>query len=705
MLLCIQVDCWIKNFQGGIFMTKNFYFLLLFVLVLMVVYAGCTGSNYPPISDVADAATEDEAVSDIADTAAEDEAVNDIVDTATEDEAASDIADTATEDETAGDIADNEISDIAIAAIYQQALEAFRWFHISSMPSSNIQYDVDGMPFFRVSHDTIQTKSDLEAYLRTIFTPRMVDNLLNTAPIRYKDINGMLYSLGAEGSANRFIREQAREVIRISESKIIYRIYSESLDGLPWEEDTNVIEITYIDLHLMRPDGLWVFDNFDVANIFTGPATDAGSSDSTFEALGRLIGQHPTLFSLGSCRYSGEIYSVESIPGYGNIWFDRTGTQVDLPSFAVNHSRPSAFYIYDLGAGPPTVLILHIAFEQHGGGWLNFYKYVDGEYRHALTSCEHTGEVIQFDLPMSAQFYTDNTGNIILRYGDDVTGRYGYYKIHFVENMVYLNPIVRFDWPYFYNHLSNERIGDLDDYANHYFNQLHLPIRTIFGFLDTWIAPVPRLYALEAEVVSSLRKHRELEALGEIIVHVGTFWEDWWGREGATRFLWEDFGEWEETPPHLRQYEYKRLLPTSGFESIADIQNYLLQFYAAPFVYNLFDTSLPTFIEYNDTLFIRIQRASISRPQWESAVHRLIFLEDNRAVVETMALHTAFAYMFTHLAFDVDRENLCEEVQYYIAVGAITEVRYRFTFVDGVIVDKVRVVDGEFVPWGPMGRA
>jgi len=126
----------------------------------------------------------------------------------------------------------------------------------------------------------------------------------------------------------------------------------------------------------------------------------------------------------------------------------------------------------------------------------------------------------------------------------------------------------------------------------------------------------------------------QFEELVEVIVAAGTFWEDWWDLRG--RFAPEHIEE-ETVPAHLVGF-YSKLLPTSGFESLDDIRNYLLQYYTENWVNLELSRELPVFIEYDGILYIATARAGFPRPDWETATHILIEQNGSHAVVETVVL-------------------------------------------------------------------
>jgi len=125
-----------------------------------------------------------------------------------------------------------------------------------------------------------------------------------------------------------------------------------------------------------------------------------------------------------------------------------------------------------------------------------------------------------------------------------------------------------------------------------------------------------------------------IEELGTTIVAAGTFWENWWNLNGM--FAHEHI-EGEGIPAHLEGV-YSQLLPTSGFESINDIRNYLLQYYTETWVDLELFGEFSSFVEYDSILYIHTARAGFPRPDWETAIHILVEQDGMHAVVETTVL-------------------------------------------------------------------
>ncbi|MCL2874119.1 MAG: hypothetical protein FWE29_04220, partial [Defluviitaleaceae bacterium] len=180
-----------------------------------------------------------------------------------------------------------------------------------------------------------------------------------------------------------------------------------------------------------------------------------------------------------------------------------------------------------------------------------------------------------------------------------------------------------------------------------------------------------------------------LEELGATIEAAGEFWNDWWGRSGV--FAWEHIDDsrrnwqpwYEEIAPihHPLSRGFSILLPSSGFTSLNDIGDYLLQFYTQSWVdksqfgetrvameavngnyYYLFGV-LYAFEEYDGYLYIFTMNESVPRPDWTTATHTLIEQAGSHAVIETV---------------------VTVGVQGYYS-EALPTITYRFTFIDGRI--------------------
>ena len=189
-----------------------------------------------------------------------------------------------------------------------------------------------------------------------------------------------------------------------------------------------------------------------------------------------------------------------------------------------------------------------------------------------------------------------------------------------------------------------------------------------------------------------------IEELGDIIVSAGTFWNDWW--YGTDRFSYLNTGSWEDIHADI----YLPLLPSSGFENLNDIRNYLLQYYTVTWVNNLLGSDFTPFVEYEDRLYVHSIRAGFTRTNWETAIIARIEQKYPYDFIYVSALNSAW-HMLPNLIWCGNRDDFFIEAQNQIINGetyifndaraedAISEVQYRIIFVDGRINNILFVYD------------
>jgi len=123
-----------------------------------------------------------------------------------------------------------------------------------------------------------------------------------------------------------------------------------------------------------------------------------------------------------------------------------------------------------------------------------------------------------------------------------------------------------------------------------------------------------------------------LPSLSRVIEQEGHFWDSW------RNFLWSFDAsniDWEAPRVYHNGHEYARLLPSSGFVNMQYIRNQLSWNYTENWIEQLLASETPPFIEYNEELYISIERPRIPHPVWEIATHVMLEQDDMHAVVET----------------------------------------------------------------------
>ena len=142
---------------------------------------------------------------------------------------------------------------------YKKATEAYSWFDLTTMNvDANSQKEYNGDIYMKVNQEGIQSLSDLEAYLRSIFSDEVVDSLLETN--RYIDIDGALYAMPADRGTSIFAGEEHHKIIRESDKKIIYEVTVDILD----DNFEKVVDEEVYSFPYEFIEGKWVFTNFSL---------------------------------------------------------------------------------------------------------------------------------------------------------------------------------------------------------------------------------------------------------------------------------------------------------------------------------------------------------------------------------------------------------------------------------------------------------
>jgi len=159
------------------------------------------------------------------------------------------------------EISSNILTDAEIEALYKKAIKAYGWFDMTTMPLDTTYEEVDenGFVLWRVDFSGIETMANLEAYLSSIFTSEIVDELLTDS--RYREFDGILYAIGADRGGMLDRGDETHEIIRESNEKIIYRV---TVDVLDIETLEDVVDTVVYDFVLALVDGNWLFSNFNL---------------------------------------------------------------------------------------------------------------------------------------------------------------------------------------------------------------------------------------------------------------------------------------------------------------------------------------------------------------------------------------------------------------------------------------------------------
>lgn len=155
------------------------------------------------------------------------------------------------------------LTDDKIIASYQSAVEAYGWFNAATMPVDySDKKKLDGYEYFRVMHDTIKSYADLKSYLQTLFADDIVEALLagDGTTVRYRNIDGALYAIPADRGSDITKGKETYEIVRESDTKIIYRVFVEIYDD---PVSQTVIGTEQYDFPYEYINGRWMFTSFE----------------------------------------------------------------------------------------------------------------------------------------------------------------------------------------------------------------------------------------------------------------------------------------------------------------------------------------------------------------------------------------------------------------------------------------------------------
>jgi hypothetical protein len=125
-----------------------------------------------------------------------------------------------------GTLQKSVLDDIEVQMAYEMArLQLWFLFYNDGAASDNVDVEVDGKIYNKLEHVTIKTIADLKTHMETMFSDKIVNNLLDMD--LYRDIDGELYVQSAVRSGMDWdlIKEnQTVEIIGDSDEKIICRV-------------------------------------------------------------------------------------------------------------------------------------------------------------------------------------------------------------------------------------------------------------------------------------------------------------------------------------------------------------------------------------------------------------------------------------------------------------------------------------------------
>jgi hypothetical protein len=152
-------------------------------------------------------------------------------------------------------------------------------------------------------------------------------------------------------------------------------------------------------------------------------------------------------------------------------------------------------------------------------------------------------------------------------------------------------------------------------------------------------SPAPPPIYVSAPPSDGVQANFTVAELGDVIVRAGSFWEDWWYMRGPFSFsAGESVFVQSEGEPAGVGMGFTPLAGASGFETMDDVDMYLLQYFTAE---TLAGMPIPL-REIDGVLHFADGRAGFPRFDWDSAEFSIIEQDGGRAVVEAVLLHGYF---------------------------------------------------------------
>ncbi len=160
-------------------------------------------------------------------------------------------------------VSNRELSEMIF--VYKNAVEAYGWFELTTLPTSGLLREYNGNSYAKVNDDNFKTLADLENYLHMLFTDSIVNDLLHpkNGTERYCNIDGDLYAIPADRGTNITKGEEKYEIISSNADTITFRVTVEILG----EWDGNKQPITGYETHDFTYEKIgdkWVFTTFNL---------------------------------------------------------------------------------------------------------------------------------------------------------------------------------------------------------------------------------------------------------------------------------------------------------------------------------------------------------------------------------------------------------------------------------------------------------
>lgn len=153
-----------------------------------------------------------------------------------------------------------QLVDEEILNAYQRAEKMCSWFELTPLPIGGESRVVDGHTYWRVDYPGIQTMSDLRAYLRSVFSPELTEQLLATGgdtPL-YMEMDGALYVAAGGRERDPLKGSLTTQVEQLDDTSYCVNVTVDLLAS----DQTTVTGVECASFPYELVDGEWVFTDF-----------------------------------------------------------------------------------------------------------------------------------------------------------------------------------------------------------------------------------------------------------------------------------------------------------------------------------------------------------------------------------------------------------------------------------------------------------
>ncbi|MBE6687700.1 MAG: hypothetical protein E7588_00295 [Ruminococcaceae bacterium] len=149
---------------------------------------------------------------------------------------------------------------------YAIAKEAYFWFEVNSLPPAehgvdiNSIKEIDGLYYYKVGHDTIKSLSDLESYLKSIFSDEITARLMEEGKEKYIDVEGELWAVDAQRGTDISVGNVIFTLQKKGDNKVVYSAHVEELDL----ETLETVGMKVYDYVYEKTPAGWRWTEFDI---------------------------------------------------------------------------------------------------------------------------------------------------------------------------------------------------------------------------------------------------------------------------------------------------------------------------------------------------------------------------------------------------------------------------------------------------------